>query len=175
MNCPACSKELVEKTQSDLTVDICDKGCGGVWFDNFELNKVDEAHESAGESLLDVSPHTPITIDHNAKRSCPKCPESIMRRHYFTVRREVEIDDCPSCGGVWLDSGELASIRSQFKTEGERKQAADEYFSKLFGEQLQKEAAKSQEELEAAQKFAKTLRFICPSYWIPGKQKGAAF
>jgi len=31
------------------------------------------------------------------------------------------------------------------------------------------------EELARAQKFAKTFRFICPSYYVPGKQAGAAY
>ena len=175
MKCPACAQALSEKEQSGLKVDICDKGCGGIWFDNFELNKVDEAHESAGEALLDISPHNALSADRAAKRSCPKCPETILRRHFFSVLKEVEIDNCPNCGGVWLDSGELSALRSQFKTEQERKQAADEYFSKLFGEDIRREAAKGEADMEAAQKFAKVFRFICPSYWIPGKQKGGAF
>lgn len=43
-----------------------------------------------------------------AKRPCPRCPGIHMSRHFFSVKRQVEIDDCPSCGGVWLDAGELA-------------------------------------------------------------------
>jgi len=27
-------------------VDVCQNGCGGIWFDNFELEKVDEKHET---------------------------------------------------------------------------------------------------------------------------------
>jgi hypothetical protein len=33
----------------------------------------------------------------------------------------------------------------------------------------------SREQLERAQKFARTFRFLCPSTFIPGKQAGAAF
>lgn len=138
------------------------------------VTKVDEAHESTGEALLDISPHKPVPVDHAARRACPKCTDVMMQRHFFSVRREIEVDTCPGCGGVWLDTGELAALRSQFKTEQERKQAADEYFSKLFGEQLEKEAAKG-EALEGARKFANAFRFVCPSYWIPGKQHWGAF
>lgn len=175
MKCPACNAELAELTQSDLTVDVCDKGCGGIWFDNRELKKVDEAHESRGEVLLDISPHKPVPVDYSARRACPKCADATMQRHFFSIRREIEVDTCPGCGGAWLDAGELASIRSQFKTEQERKKAADEYFSKLFGEQLEQEAKKGEAALEGAKKVANALRFVCPSYWIPGKQRWGAF
>ena len=34
MKCPACGGTLVEVRQADLTVEVCQQGCGGVWFDN---------------------------------------------------------------------------------------------------------------------------------------------
>ena len=39
MNCPACGNVLKEMTVSDISVDVCQGGCGGIWFDNFELKK----------------------------------------------------------------------------------------------------------------------------------------
>lgn len=85
------------------------------------------------------------------------------------------MDDCPSCGGVWLDVGGLVAIRNQFKTEAERKQAAEQYLSKLFSKEFEAAAAKQQASLEKTQKFARALRFVCPSYWIPGKKNGEPF
>jgi uncharacterized protein len=41
-------------TVGSVTVDACRGGCGGLWFDRYELMKVDEADESAGEELLDI-------------------------------------------------------------------------------------------------------------------------
>jgi uncharacterized protein len=103
MDCPACGKNLKETGVSDLKVDVCEQGCGGLWFDWFELKKVDEAHESAGESLLGVSGRAaPPARD---KRRCPRCADAVMTRKYFTVRKEVEVDECAACGGVWLDAG----------------------------------------------------------------------
>src|SRR5262245_4593338 len=116
MKCPACSKNLKEMMQSDLTVDVCAESCGGIWFDQFELQKVDEAHESLGEALLDVGPHTKVQVDHKAKRFCPKCSAQPLVRHFYSIAQEIEVDDCPSCGGIWLDAGELAAIRKMFKT-----------------------------------------------------------
>ena len=175
MKCPACSGGLAERKIEDLTVDVCDKGCGGIWFDNFELKKVDEKHESHGEALLDVSPHTAVPVDHAAKRFCPKCDGIVMQRNFFSVRKEVEIDRCPGCNGVWLDAGELAAIRAQFANEQQRAQAAKDHFKSLFSEQLEEKAEKSTENLAAKRDFARALKYVLPSYWIPGRQKGGAF
>jgi hypothetical protein len=45
----------------------------------------------------------------------------------------------------------------------------------MFDAQLATEKAKSEAELARARKFAHALRFICPSTYLPGKQKGGAF
>lgn len=38
---------------------------------------------------------------------CVRCPETALQaRHY----ESVEVDQCPSCHGVWLDDGEIAHI-----------------------------------------------------------------
>ena len=110
MNCPACGTELVVLNVGSLAVDVCRAGCGGLWFDNFELSKVDQAHESLGEALaaLEFNPSAQILPN---KRPCPKCSGIIMRQHKFSPDKPVIIDECPNCGGVWLDGGELAEIR----------------------------------------------------------------
>src|SRR5882672_2371300 len=41
MKCPACKSELREKGAGGMTVDICYGGCGGIWFDQRELERVD--------------------------------------------------------------------------------------------------------------------------------------
>ena len=44
-----------------------------------------------------------------------------MMRHPFSVKREIEIDECPNCAGYWLDHGELDAIRNHLllkKIEG---------------------------------------------------------
>ena len=174
MKCPACNTNLSRVTKSGITVDVCDKGCGGIWFDNFELKKFDERHESAGEALLDLRPKKPAPVSVSTKRHCPKCADVPMNQHYFTIREKVEVDECLACGGVWLDAGELAAIRNEYKTEETRKQAADHYFKKVFGKELSEQEAKDHVGVARAQKLAHALRFVCPSYWIPGKQSGGA-
>lgn len=175
MICPACAKPLSEMTVSDLKVDVCQSGCHGIWFDNYELEKVDEAHESLGEKLLEFLPSSGTVAHPSAKRKCPKCPDIVMQRFFFSTRKEVEIDDCPNCGGTWLDANELANIRAGFKTEEDRKKAGQQIFSQIFDKELAVLAAQSKAEVDRSQKFARSLKYILPSYWIPGKQEGGAF
>jgi hypothetical protein len=45
MNCPVCSKAMVEKDFGGVRVDVCQDGCKGIWFDWMELIKLDEQNE----------------------------------------------------------------------------------------------------------------------------------
>jgi len=98
-----------------------------------------------------------------------------MMRHFFSVKQAVEVDECPSCGGFWLDAGELGGIRDQFETEEGKKKAAEKYYEEIFGKELSAMRNESEEKLSKARKIAQMFRFICPSYYLPGKQEWGAF
>ena len=135
MKCPACNLTLTRRPVGDLEVDVCRGGCGGLWFDNYELDKVDEQHEHVGEELLQIEGDPSAQVNHERERSCPRCSGTRLMRHFWSVRLEVEVDECPKCGGTWLDTGELASIRGAFPNEEARRQAAKKHFDTLFGPQ----------------------------------------
>ena len=175
MKCPACENILQEMTVGGVAVDVCKGGCGGIWFDNFELKKFDEPHESAGEALLDVERDESLIVDHTKRLKCPKCDDIVMMRHFFSVKKGVEVDECPGCAGFWLDAGELRKIRSLFETEEERHKAAEEYFEEVFGDQLRAMKAENEVKLAKTRKIVNLFRYICPSYYIPGKQDWGAF
>jgi Zn-finger nucleic acid-binding protein len=113
MKCPACFNELTSWQVGNLTVDVCQGGCGGIWFDAFELQRVDEEQEEAGERLLEIRRDERIRVDPARKRDCPRCEGVKLKRHFFSAKRRVEVDQCPNCGGYWLDAGELALIRAE--------------------------------------------------------------
>jgi Zn-finger nucleic acid-binding protein len=83
------------------------------------------------------------------------------------------MDECPNCGGHWLDPGELKTIRTEYASEEERERAAAEYFSEISDSQLA--AARAQTEEDLAGRIAHIFRFICTSYYLPGKQDWGAF
>ena len=113
MKCPACFNELTEIQVGTLRVDVCQDGCGGIWFDAFELERADEPGEAIGEQLLHIRQDTRIMVDPTRKRECPRCAEIKLHRHFFSAKRRVEVDQCPNCAGYWLDAGELAMIRAE--------------------------------------------------------------
>jgi hypothetical protein len=175
MNCPACGKQLVAKTVGDLTVDACDGGCGGLWFDQLELRKVDDQDEATGEALLAVRRDPKTRVDPKAPRNCPKCRAQPMVRHFYSVRRAAEVDECPKCGGYWLDAGELAAIRSQFKSNEERQAAAHQFFRKEFAQRMTDMAREDDAGRAKVRRIAGLFRFICPSYYLPGDQSWGGF
>jgi Zn-finger nucleic acid-binding protein len=113
MKCPACFNELAEIQVGSLRVDVCQDGCAGVWFDAFELARVDEQSEAAGEHLLHIRRDEQVVVDFSRKRDCPRCAGIKLQRHFFSAKRRVEVDECPNCAGYWLDAGELARIREE--------------------------------------------------------------
>jgi len=175
MICPACGNTLSKLKVNNIEFDVCKGGCGGVWFDWFELQKVDEQHEAAGEALLDIEQDPGTKVDFSKKRKCPKCGDVVMMQHFFSVKRKVMVDECPKCGGFWLDCGELREIRKQFKTDEEREQAAKKFVKEVAGPKLAEMKKKDKEKLEKSRKVAKMFKFICPSTYIPGDQKWGAY
>lgn len=174
MKCPVCERDLQEIKIKDIIVDVCMNGCGGIWFDNREIKKV-EQHETAGEFLLDIKKDPNIIIDNSKTRFCPKCLEQKMVTHFVSINREIEVDECYNCGGIWLDFGELGEIRQQYPTEEERKKATEEFIKNTIEPELEKMLAASEEKLQKVRKIVKIFKYICPSYYIPGKQKWGAF
>jgi Zn-finger nucleic acid-binding protein len=176
VTCPACGHRLSTRSVGGLTVDVCDGGCGGIWFDRVELRKVDERAESAGEALLDVRRDPGVIVDPAERYRCPHCTDGVvLMRHFWSVKREVTIDECPECGGFFLDAGELGRIRNEFETELARHAAADAYFREVVDPLLDDARAESAEDVARARTFAHAFRFICPSWYVAGRQTGAAF
>ena len=175
MQCPRCSSETVEKSNKDVKIDVCMEGCSGIWFDPFEFKKMDEMHESDEAFLAELAQGKLIKLDLEKKINCPRCDNQPMFRRFFSLKKSVEIDECPQCAGVWLDAGELTHIYSQFKNDDERNEQAYEIFEDMFGADLEKLASESVDELERNRRIARSLRFLCPSYYIPGKQDWGNF
>lgn len=163
MKCPRTGEELKEIEVCGVMVDISE-ACGGVWFDNFELSRFDEAHKSAGDELMKImDQYRNDDIDLKEKIKCPRCTDVVLHRHYFSVKRTVEIDECPECGGVWLDPGELANIRAEYKTEKERNAEGAKFVDDIYAEsELKKELEKHRIEKKQSSFFDKIFKFLRP-------------
>lgn len=84
LECPVCSTTLTAMTTGGVTVEVCAGGCGGMWFDWFELDRVDEKHET-GEKLLEVERDPTLEVAPQKRIFCPLDGE-IMMRHFRSVR-----------------------------------------------------------------------------------------
>ena len=174
MNCPACGTVMTEIAAGDVKVQACKGGCGGLWFDEWTLGKVDQPDQSAGESLLNIAQNASLKVDQSQRRKCPR-DSVVMMRHFWSVKRDVVVDECPKCEGIFLDPGELAAIRADYKSDAERHGAAKAYYSEMFDQQLAGMLRQDKAKLESARRVARIFKFVCPSYYIPGKQAWGAF
>ncbi|MCP4291418.1 MAG: zf-TFIIB domain-containing protein [bacterium] len=163
------------KKVMDIEVDVCEGGCGGIWFDGHELKKVDEAHEAAGQHLLEVAYDPEVDVDESQRRECPRCDSMIMMRHFSSIKREVEVDECPGCAGFFLDRGELNNLRNQYQTEEDRKEAAINMFGEMFDEDMDDIQDASWQQVAASKRLIHMFRFFLPSYYLKGKQKWGAY
>lgn len=112
MKCPSCKNPLREKGAGGLTLDICYGGCGGIWFDAKELERVSASAAATLHSIWSV-PVSSAKL--NDPRMCPRCPDTVLARKWFSDSKKVEIDQCPKCGGVWLDAGEFTRIYEEIQ------------------------------------------------------------
>ncbi|TLZ64195.1 MAG: hypothetical protein E6K13_03180 [Methanobacteriota archaeon] len=104
IRCPRDDTELrgriVAGTIFPFRIDECTK-CGGTWFDRGELRKV--THDAELEKILrDYATPGPNPI------ACLRDQAPMNRR----VIEDVEIDVCETCGGFWVDGGELQELVS---------------------------------------------------------------
>jgi uncharacterized protein len=118
MKCPACTRELTVSTIGGIALDVCKGGCAGIWFDAFELERLDEQHEVPGEHVLRIERDPAILVIPSAQRDCPRCDDLKLVPQFYGPARRVEVDVCPGCGGHWVDAGEFEKIRHE-KAESE--------------------------------------------------------
>jgi uncharacterized protein len=127
MRCPACHAELSQVTLAGVTLDACQGGCGGLWFDRGELT-FDPPAAVFDQWLDDLAAGRTVPVDPAKRRKCPRCANSVLMRHFSSATRKVAIDECPTCAGVWLDSGDLEQIRSEHVLAEDRRRAVVRVF-----------------------------------------------
>jgi uncharacterized protein len=104
MDCPKCHDVELLQARSKSTgvvLDHCPQ-CHGVWCDRGEV-----------ERMLDIVV-IDLDIPRNAElsaRKCPKCSRTLRAMPYRGTL--VTVDACINCAGLWLDGGELQSLRKR--------------------------------------------------------------
>ena len=139
IDCPACGKRMTKigVEAEKCSVDVCLDGCGGIFFDNRELEKFDESYENADDILKQIKEKTFEKTNEDETRICPVCNTPMVKMG--AGKGEVVIDVCNVCGGKFLDNGELQTIRES-AVNGEDEVVANSKIQVLFGENLKKVA-----------------------------------
>ena len=111
LRCPRSATPLTPLRIGGVSTDVCED-CGGLWLDRLELARFEHASSAFGDALVaHLSQFPPALMDHSVRLQCPRHRDVVMLRRRFSATVAVEIDECPQCGGIWLDSDELAHIR----------------------------------------------------------------
>ena len=111
VTCPACDKEMTKIFMEDVgvNVDLCLDGCGGILFNNRELEKFDEQHENADKLFQAYKNKDFEPVDEKEVRICSICNTPMVKQGSGVDG--VKIDVCNVCGAKFLDHGELEKIR----------------------------------------------------------------
>lgn len=110
IKCPGCGgglKEVYVEANYGrvLIVDQC-QGCGGVWFDRWELYFLkDSSIRSLG--AVDVKSFLSGNPERKGGNECPRCAKPLQRFSDPGLPNDALIERCPSCSGLWLNRGEL--------------------------------------------------------------------
>jgi len=101
MRCPHCDQPTLGEQQARQTIviDVCSR-CQGVWLDRGVIYEFSENPEAL-ESALSQGLRGRTTTEHR----CPRC-ETMLERGKLPDR-EAEVEECPSCGGLWMSASEL--------------------------------------------------------------------
>ncbi len=133
LECPACGKQMAKiyMAEAGVNVDICLDGCGGIFFDNRELEKFDESHEKIDEILAAIEGKHFEPAEDKEIRLCPVC--EVQMSKMGAANGEIQIDVCNHCGAKFLDNGELQKIR---EAETATNSKTDEVLSIMYEENL---------------------------------------
>lgn len=125
MDCPKCLGKLSKvelkfheiaemPTQkgasiTTLEVDQCFV-CNGIWFDAGELEKYIEKKLTIIDSpAIDIG----LIVDFDKKVvKCPRCNIDMVKKS-APLAKDITVDFCEKCHGIWLDSTEIDRIEAK--------------------------------------------------------------
>ena len=139
LKCPACNKDMTKVfiPKEGVNIDICLDGCGGMWFDSYEIKNFNEQNENIDEIIAAIEGKQFAKVDQTIRRFCPVC-NTIMAKKNSSINKDIQIDECLACGGKFLDNGELQAIRSEHASESERRVAMASFMHSAIEVQLKK-------------------------------------
>ncbi|HHL40707.1 MAG TPA: hypothetical protein ENJ37_09395 [Deltaproteobacteria bacterium] len=120
MRCPQCGGALKEVFQEAiygrvLLLDQCG-GCGGVWFDKWELLLLTEKAAAELEAV-DLKALRTARAHRAGDGKCPRCLYRDLKVFNDpNLPDDASIKRCPVCCGLWLNRGEMTRY-ARFRAE----------------------------------------------------------
>jgi Zn-finger nucleic acid-binding protein len=105
LSCPRDKITMREEVVGQAHLDVCVK-CGGQFFDAGEMFAA--CGVKADPSYWD-RPETGGTVK-ASPIACARCGSHMLGQDVSYEGVHVEIDRCGSCGGIWLDKGEVQTL-----------------------------------------------------------------
>ena len=84
------------------------RGLEEEYFRRKDKESLERLRDAIREQARESGSDQPVTMD------CPRCTGKLHAETYD----EVSVDRCDTCGGVWLDAGELEEIIGKENTSG---------------------------------------------------------
>ena len=97
-SCPKCGEKLWHLRRGGDVVEAC-SGCEGMWFDSGELTVALGVYRR-----IETGEGRPAGIP------CVRCGAGLVELPFPGTA--VDVDVCPDCRGVWLDRGELQTLKA---------------------------------------------------------------
>jgi Zn-finger nucleic acid-binding protein len=112
MHCPDClsSKLTATDPKDGVTAVECPR-CHGIWMGSLELSRLDPGSTRVSEILRELYRNSVPGALH-----CPRCQHTMFRGPFPGSPNEV--DSCRTCGGLWFDASEFASVIRLMSREG---------------------------------------------------------
>lgn len=89
---------------AELVLDQCGS-CGGIWFDQYELFRVDEAQARKVDIVDEATFRYPQGKTEDPQ--CPVCSIGLQEFHDANIPGNIQLFSCPKCNGFWVNHGEL--------------------------------------------------------------------
>lgn len=117
ITCPACGQSMkkIFIPSVGVSIDICADGCGGIFFDNQEMQTITQKQGDISEIRDIINAGNFRPVDESRQRICSVCGKPMVKTPIKGIG--IEIDTCYSCGGIFLDNGEYDAIRQGIKTK----------------------------------------------------------
>jgi|GEM_PF-1955642 len=124
MKCPNCRNDIYEvRAESSIAgmsivLDQC-RVCGGIWADRFEVYQLPLAVAQKIDALdLSAVVHDVVVAD---ELWCPRDHSRLNRFFDPMIPKDLQLDTCAKCGGIWMNRGELAHYKEDIKKKNDER------------------------------------------------------